>query len=91
MGAQSLTLLTFNTRGLRDYNKRNNLFFWLKEKGTDISFLQETYWTENLSKKIKQEWDGQIILNHGTEHSIGTAMLFKKKLPINIINTHTHI
>ena len=26
MGAQSLTLLTFNTRGLRDYNKRSNLF-----------------------------------------------------------------
>ena len=32
MGAQSLTLFTFNTRGLRDFIKRNNLFFWLKEK-----------------------------------------------------------
>ena len=85
MGAQSLPLLNFNTRGLRDYNKRSNLLFKLKEKGTDIAFLQETYWTENLSKKIKQEWDGLIILNHGTEHSRGTAMLFKKELPINIL------
>ena len=33
MGAQSLTLLTFNTRGLRDYNKRNNLFFLAQGKG----------------------------------------------------------
>ena len=51
MGAQSLTLLTFNSRGLRDYNKRNNLFFWLKEKGTDIAFLQEIYWTETCLKR----------------------------------------
>ena len=32
MGAQSLTVLTFNTRGLRDYNKRNNLFFGSRKK-----------------------------------------------------------
>ena len=66
MGAQSLTLLTLIQEDNEIIIKRNNLF-WLNEKGTDIVFPQETYWTKTCLK-IKEMWDGQIILDHGTEH-----------------------
>lgn len=88
MANHSLSILSLNARGLRDVKKRTNLFFWLKKKKVDITFLQETYWTENLTSKIESNWDGEIIFSPGTEHSKGTAILFKKGLQYQILNKH---
>ena len=40
---------------------------------------------------IKKEWEGEIVLNPGTQHSKGTAVLFHKNITankLNISNTH---
>ena len=50
--------------------------------------LQETYWTDNLKIKIQKEWEGTTIINPGTEHSKGTAILFKNKLNFELLSTH---
>ena len=76
-----------NAGGLRDNKKRNNLFFWLQQKQYDV-MLQETYWTDNLKIKIQKEWEGTTIINPGTEHSKGTAILFKNKLNFELLSTH---
>ena len=86
--AHLLSFASLNVRGARDYKKRNSLFFWLKEKQFDIVFLQESYWTDTLVSKIKKEWDGKILLNAGTEHSKGSAILFRKDLKFEINSVH---
>ena len=53
--AYTLKICSLNTRGLRDHKKRNNLFFWIKQKQFDVIFLQETYWTDSLTYKIQKE------------------------------------
>ena len=62
MAFKHLSILSLNARGLREKNKRENLFFWLKEKNAEIIFLQETYWTEELLSKIEREWGAKILL-----------------------------
>ena len=52
----------------------------------NIIFLQETYWTEEMSAKLQKEWEEDMILNVGSEHSKGTAILFKGKH--DIIDIH---
>ena len=37
--------------------------------------------------KLQKEWDGDIVLNCGTQHSRGTAILFKNKH--TILNVHS--
>ena len=49
--------------------------------------LQETYWTQELSKKLKKEWGRVCLINPGTIHSKGTAILFNMSLDLNIIST----
>ena len=78
--------MSLNARGLRDVRKRTNLFFWLKEKKFNICLLQETYWTVDLKNKILKEWGSNLLLNFGTIHSKGTAILFSDKF--EIIDSH---
>lgn len=73
MASQLLSILSINVRGLRDHKKRNTLFYWVKKKQSDIIFLQETYWTDDLIHQIEREWEGECILNPGSNHSKGTA------------------
>ena len=75
-----------NVRGLRDKLKRKKVILWLKQK-CDIAFLQETYWTNELETRITSDWNGRCIFNHGTNHSKGVAVLIKKELDLNIVNT----
>ena len=82
----NINIISLNTRGLRDTNKRSSLFFWLKDKKFDICLLQETYWTADIKHKIEKEWGRNLLLNFGTSHSRGTAILFGKKF--DILNSH---
>ena len=86
--ANNIKIMSLNARGLRDIRKRSNLFFWLKEKQFNICLLQETYWTTDLKNKIQKEWGRNLLMNFGTSHSKGTAILFSDKFDIHVINSH---
>ena len=88
MDNKLLSILSLNVRGLREKTKRENCFYWIKENKIDITFLQETYWTSELLKHIENAWDGRVFLSPGTNHSTGTAVLFKTGLNFNIINMY---
>ena len=75
----NLNILSLNVRGLRDFTKRSNLFYWLKQKKFDFCLLQETYWTNEMSSKLQKEWEGDMFLSFGSHHSRGTAILLKDK------------
>ena len=84
------TLLSLNSRGLREKNKRESLFYWLKQKQIKVTFLQETYWTEDLIQNIENEWEGPLYLNPGSTHSKGTAILINKNIStsLQVVNIH---
>ena len=86
--AGHLSIFSLNSRGLRDKKKRENLFYWLKEKNAGIIFLQETYWTEDILSNIEKEWGSKILLSQGTQHSKGTAILFSKNINLDLLNVH---
>ena len=86
--AGHLSIFSLNSRGLRDKKKRENLFYWLKEKNPGIIFLQETYWTEEILSNIEREWGSKILLSQGTYHSKGTAILFNKNISFDLLNVH---
>ena len=79
-------LLSLNCRGLRNKEKRDAIFSWSKCQKADILLLQETYWTDNIIKLIRNEWKGPCYFSNGTNHSRGVAILVSKYLPFVIEN-----
>jgi exonuclease III len=80
---ESLQLMSLNTNGLREGNKRCSLFNWLKQfhnGSSKITFLQETHTDKKIDQTWKDEWGGEVLFSHGTSGSKGVAVL----LPINV-------
>ena len=77
---KSIRINCFNCRGLRNSNKRANIFTWLKQNYHGITFLQETHSAQTDSNKWQQEWGGKIDFSHGEFNSRGVAILIPKQL-----------
>lgn len=69
-------LISINSPGLRNVNRRQNVFNLIKKHKYDITFLQETHWTDELQPGILRDWKGQILFNNFTSTARGTAILF---------------
>lgn len=82
-----IKIFSHNVNGIRDYVKRRKVFNYFKNKQADIVCLQETYSEVNNEKFWKSEWGGHIIFSHGTHHSCGVTILFRKDLNFEILNT----
>ena len=88
-GKTNLKCITINVRGLRNNEKRNKVFEWLKKKKYDIIFLQETFLTKELETKLSKEWNGESVHNFSdSKHSRGVSILFGSKLSIELVNVH---
>lgn len=77
---------TINLNGARDSQKRMCLSVFIKQQRIDVTFIQETH--SDLKNEVdwKNEWDGQIFMNHMSSNSGGVAVLFcKKSLPIFLV------
>ena len=73
-------ILSLNVNGLRNFDKRKNLFRKFKELKLDIICLQETYVTEDIVSKWKKEWGGELVYSVGTGRSKGQLILLGKHL-----------
>ena len=72
----AFTLISINSQGLRGVNRRQSVFHLIKKQKYDITFLQETHWTDELQTDILREWKGQILFNNFNATARGTAILF---------------
>ncbi len=72
-------LLSLNVNVLCQEVKRKSIFEKLKKLNC-ISFPKETFSQRINENKWKQEWEGEIIFNHGTSNSKGITILFPKNL-----------
>ena len=54
---------SLNARGLRDENKRCDIFDKVKPRQTDILLLQETHWTIDNYTALKENWNIEILIS----------------------------
>ena len=85
----TLNLLSLNVHGLRNQEKRRQIFEQYRQR-CDILCLQETHSTEECEDIWHNEWGGEIIFSHGTSSARGTAILTKKnsasKIKIKLVH-----
>ena len=84
MSCKEILINSFNSRGLRDKTKRQQIFHWLKTSYFGITFLQETHSIETDENTWKSEWGGKIFYSNGTSNSRGVAILIPDSLAIDI-------
>ena len=77
-------LLSLNARGIRSFEKRKALFWWLMKNNVDICFLQESYSTPEVENIWKSQWKGETFFSHGTVHSKGVLILIKNNLEFEL-------
>ena len=87
MVKHDLKIISFNVRGLNNAKKRMSIFRHLSTNQCDIAFLQETYSSVHDVSRWLQEWGGSGYFVHGTKHSRGVAILLRKNLGIDVIDT----
>lgn len=74
----SLSLLSFNARGLRKDVKRKALFLFAKQFKTDFVFVQESHSVTNDCAFWRSQWGNTVWLSHGSEHAAGVTNLKNK-------------
>ena len=75
---------SFNCRGLRNKNKRQNIFNWLKSNYMGITFLQETHSSPLDEKKWEKEWGGIIYYSHGEYNARGVSIMIPTSIAANV-------
>lgn len=55
-------LLSLNARGIRDFNKRETIFTWIKKQKVDIAFLQETYSSQEIENDLSCNGEAKCCL-----------------------------
>ena len=55
-------VVSLNVRGIRTFEKRKAIFNWFIKQNADMSFLRETYSTEEIKNQWKAQWPGDIFL-----------------------------
>ena len=84
----SLKFTTLNVRGIRNNNKRFNVFNWLSSNNYDISFLQETYCTKDFENKFHKGWKGDIVHSISkSPHCAGVCIMLNHGLDYKILST----
>ena len=77
----SINILTFNVRGLQEFNKRQKVFQYIQDKigPNGIAFIQETHSTATDESQWTSEWKGNILFSNYTSNARGVAILFTKE------------
>ena len=87
-----VSLASLNCNGLRNHEKRNELFTYLKKNRYDIVLLQETFWDDSIEKIAMREWDGEIISSNCLDiNRRGVTILIRKNSDIDIESQRTFI
>ena len=78
-------LISLNTAGLRDYEKRRKVFHYLKQQisKSGIIFMQETHRVKSDEKIWTNHFgcgSGSIIFSHGKSDARGVLIAFREEL-----------
>lgn len=85
----SLSLCSFNVRGIRELVKRKAVFLYCKSLKVDFYFLQETHALSSDYNLWKNQWGDNIWMSYGENNSAGVAILrgtFQGKILKSIVD-----
>lgn len=78
---------SLNLNGARDAKKR--VFLYETAKLKKVLFVQETHSDTDNETDWVREWDGKILLSHGTTASAGVGLLFSRTFnPLSVEAEH---
>lgn len=75
-----LKILTFNTEGLGGIKKQKHVFHYLKSKNFDILYLQDTHFTADQEKRIRNRWEGNCYFSPMLVQCYRCSHIFWKKM-----------
>ena len=82
-----LIVASYNVDGLKDPNKRKQIFDFLSQKPYDIILVQEVHVQETDIKQWKLEWKGFSIWNPGlTSKTCGSGILINQNKQVTVID-----
>ena len=79
----SLSLVSWNVRGLGHPIKRGKVFAHLRSLKSDIIFLQETHVQATQHRMLRANWISQVYQSPFTSKARGVAILFRKSVPFH--------
>lgn len=85
----NLAYITWNIRGLNDYQKSRLVHAYLTRKSVDICLLQETHLTNSTNNRLRSNRWGQVYSATYSNYSGGVAILIKRGIPWTHIKTVT--
>ena len=72
-------LISLNVRGIGNFKKRRTIFTVCRKQKADFIFLQETHSKKDSEICWKNEWDGEVVMAHGSSNSRGMAILVRDR------------
>jgi exonuclease III len=88
MSIYKLHIGSLNVQVLRAKPKRLRFLEWVNQQKLDISFLQETHFTNDILEDVKTDFKDYRIYNAfgPTTHSKGCTKLVRKICALNIMS-----
>ena len=71
----SLSVCCVNVRGVRQAEKRRDVFHYLRSLRCALYSIVDTHFTADMEAMVRAEWGGQVVLSYGTANSRGVAIL----------------
>ena len=84
-----LSILSANCQGLRDINKRKDVFNYFKSKNHNIYCLQDTHFTQEIHKEVRSMWGYECHFSSVRSNSRGTAILINNNFEYKLIQEKT--
>lgn len=84
----NIHICTINVQGLRDKQKRQRFYEWVKNQKCDIIFIQESHFDKQLENELKQETKNKCFFSNHTSASRGVCIMINSKLEYDIIDEY---
>ncbi len=83
-------IVSWNIAGCHNAIKRKKHLSYLKQKKTDIAFIQETHLNEAESVKLKRDWVGQVYYSTYSSRKRGVIILIRRNINFQLIKQYVH-
>ena len=80
----SLKISSLNCQGLGSFQKRRDVFQYLRQKQHSIYFLQDTHFTKKMERQIRAEWGYECVFASNNSRSRGVAILLNNNFDFKI-------
>ena len=88
----TIHFISLNCQGLGDKRKRGRLIQYLNEQISQIVFLQETHFTENVKLSLRTEFtDWDLYHSVGESNSRGCTIMLSKTIAYTVLIYDTDV